>query len=87
MWRYYRGIYVDAIETMEDMEAQLNVLMDYFGPRVMDGIDIDSPEFKHKRYDLDLIDIENLIVRLRELISQYLKEEDERYEKQRNEET
>ena len=80
MWKIDRIEFVDAVKVMEDMENQLNVLMNNFGSKIMDTITIDSPEFKTERYNLDLIVIENQIVRLRELIEQYIKEEDEYYE-------
>ena len=79
MWNLKRKQFTDAVEAMENMENQLNYLMDNFGSRIKNTIVIEDEKFNCDTYDLDLTEIESQICRLRELINQYISEEDEYY--------
>lgn len=81
MWEIKKEELLNAVKAMETMENHLAELENQFGSRIIDSIDIDDPKFK-EGYDIDLVELDNNISRLRELISQYIKEEDEYYENQ-----
>lgn len=80
MWERERKDYVDAVETMEKMENVLVELENQFSGYIMNSMIIDDPKF-NEGYDIDLIELENKIYNLRELINQYIKEQDEYYGK------
>lgn len=69
MWKREKEELLDTVKIMEEMENCLTDLEDQYG---------EDLEFE-EGCNIDLIELSNNIFRLRELINQYIKEEDEYY--------
>ena len=76
MWERRREELLKSVKAMETMGAELANLENRFGSRIIKSIDVDDPKFENG-YDIDLVELENNLYRLQELITQYIKEEDE----------
>lgn len=72
MWKREKEELLDTVKIMEEMENRLTDLEDQYG---------EDLEFEEE-CNINLIELSNNIFRLRELINQYIKEEDKYYTKE-----
>ena len=79
MWKLDREEYLETVERLEGVQADIANLMNNFGSRIINSITIDDPDFEKQYYDIDLEELDSTLYRLQELLTQYVKENDEYY--------